>query len=308
MAHKIGFIILISLLSFGKLAAQDEQRNDPDTVNHWKFTATNTLLFNQVAVSNWSAGGDNALSLAMTSNMTLAYQKDRSTWSNKFDASYGLTAIEGQKPRKRSEFLQFGTNNEYSVARNLNAAVFGDLLTQFASGFDYKNDPEAERYTSGFFAPAYSLQGVGLDYKNDSIGVSALLSPASSKQTWVLDRGVKEQDYGLDSGATVRWELGAYFRLNVKRTLWKNTIVQSDLLLFSNYLDHPENVDVNWQTRLDVMVNKYVKISLLVHLIYDNDLKFIDLQKTQGGDTVITGQGPRTQFRQVLGIGLTYQI
>ena len=76
----------------------------------------------------------------------------------------------------------------------------------------------------------------------------------------------------------------------------KNIDFRSKLDLFSNYLNKPQNIDVNWENTLNLKVNEYVTVQLVAHLIYDDDIVFTDAN----------GRGPRTQFRESMGIGLNY--
>ena len=59
----------------------------------------------------------------------------------------------------------------------------------------------------------------------------------------------------------------------------------------------------NWNLHLNFKVNEYISASLITQLIYDRDIKF-------GFDT--TGDGvndtfePRVQFKELFGIGFSY--
>jgi hypothetical protein len=75
--------------------------------------------------------------------------------------------------------------------------------------------------------------------------------------------------------------------------------MKSKLELFSNYLNNPENIDVNGELLLLFRVNSLVSASAQWNLIYDNDIRITD----NSGKT-----GPRTQFKSVIGIGLSYKI
>jgi len=74
--------------------------------------------------------------------------------------------------------------------------------------------------------------------------------------------------------------------------------------LFSNYLHNPQNIDVNWQVLINMKVNKFLSASITTHIIYDDDI-MIPLDRNEDGIT--EGKGPRTQFKEVLGVGLSYK-
>ena len=88
-----------------------------------------------------------------------------------------------------------------------------------------------------------------------------------------------------------------------KKEILKNVTLDTKIDLFSNYLNKPQYVAVNWDLLLTFKVNDYLAASLLTKLIYDYDIKF-------GEDT--TGDGEfdtftdKVQFKELFGLGLTY--
>ena len=64
--------------------------------------------------------------------------------------------------------------------------------------------------------------------------------------------------------------------------------MENILNLYSNYLDKPQNVDVDYQMNLVMKINKYMSANLALQTIYD--------------DNAIT----KVQVRQVFGLGVNY--
>ena len=95
-------------------------------------------------------------------------------------------------------------------------------------------------------------------------------------------------------------------RVIYKNDFFKDTSVSllTKLDIFSNYLNNPQNMDVSWETIVSFKVNKYISATLTTHLLYDDD---IDIVIDSNGDGIIEATGPRTQFKQVLGIGFSYK-
>jgi len=85
-------------------------------------------------------------------------------------------------------------------------------------------------------------------------------------------------------------------------------LLSTRIELFNNYSDNNKpnrkNIDVNWETFINLKVNKYIVVSIFTHLLYDNDI-LVSLDKN--GDGIFDTMGIRTQFKDVLGIGLSYQ-
>ena len=79
-----------------------------------------------------------------------------------------------------------------------------------------------------------------------------------------------------------------------------NFAYTSQLVLFSNYLDHPENLRVNWDNRFDWKLAKYFSLTLTTNMIYDD--KIMIFSEKDG----LTKQ--RVQFKQSMLFGFTYTI
>ena len=48
------------------------------------------LNFNQIGLTNWAAGGENAFSSQLLTGFFANYKKDKVTWDNYLIANYGL--------------------------------------------------------------------------------------------------------------------------------------------------------------------------------------------------------------------------
>jgi hypothetical protein len=84
----------------------------------------------------------------------------------------------------------------------------------------------------------------------------------------------------------------------------KNVNFQNKLELFTNYSEEPANIDVNWEILIALKVNKFISATISTQLIYDHD---VDISVDSDNDGNIEAVGPRAQFREVLGVGLTYK-
>jgi hypothetical protein len=211
-----------------------------------------------------------------------------------------------------------------------------NFKTQFAPGYALPNDSTV---ISRAMAPGYLLLTLGVEYKPVD-WISIYLSPATGKFTFVLDQTLADDGaFGVDAavfnettgdlitkGGNLNAEFGAYFKLGIKKDIMKNVTLQTDLNLFNNYTDkdadNRQNIDVDWQTSINMKVNKWLTVSLFTHLIYDNDIK-IALTNSKGEpiyDARADGtlyldpdgnpfqkKGPRIQFKEVLGVGLSYK-
>ncbi len=116
--------------------------------------------------------------------------------------------------------------------------------------------------------------------------------------------GVDPAEYDAITGAkiadgkTSRFELGAKIAAILDIKLVENVSFNSKLELFSDYLHNPQNIDVDWQNLITMKINSWLNANISAHLIYDDDITIMD----KDGNS-----GPRTQFKEVLSIGLSYK-
>ena len=84
--------------------------------------------------------------------------------------------------------------------------------------------------------------------------------------------------------------------------IMENVSFGTKIDLFSNYLKKPQNIDVNWETLLNMQANNFVTATISTNLIYDDDIK---IEVDTNNDGIIDHRGPRIQFKEVLSVGLT---
>ena len=281
-----------------------------DTIQGWKKGGSFLLNFSQVSLTNWNAGGLNSFSLNGAANLYANYTQGKGQWENSLDLGYGILR-QGRKDNvawlktddKIDLFSKFGRKASKSW---FYSAIF-NFKTQATPGKNYP-DPVA---ISRFMAPGYTLLAVGMDYKPNKI-FSAFIAPLTMKNTYVLDDSLAAaRSFGLDPLETgnIRTELGGYVRLQLqlknedaKRKAFQNISFTSKLDLFSNYLQNPDRIDVNWENLLQLKVNQYISCTVSTHLIYDDDINI-----TVFDDAGLpAGNGPRLQFKEVLGVGFAY--
>ncbi len=189
-----------------------------------------------------------------------------------------------------------------------------NFLTQLASGYKY---PDREQPISQFMAPGYLFLGVGAEYSPDDKDVTLYISPLTQKSTFVLDQrladagsfGVRPAAYDtlgvkIRDGQKVFTEIGILITHKTQKKISENIFLASRLGLYTDYLNSFGNIDINWILDMELKVNEHVKASLGTHIIYDNDVKFSEID-SETGETIPVG--PRIQLKQLLGVGLTYK-
>lgn len=298
----------VSVISFAQETADSTQQ---DSDPRWLLKSIYGLNGTNSSFVNWNAGGRNNISLLGFVSATAVYDNPVFDWSNTLDLALGgLQYLDGGGDglQKTDDRIELSSKIGYRLKQNRHyyLSFIGGFRTQFLDGFNFPNDSTR---VSTFMAPGYVNLGLGIDYKpNDNF--SAFLSPVASKMTFVRDQRLANAGaFGVEPavldgngniltpGRQFRPELGAYFRVNYNREVAKNIEMKSRLELFSNYLDRPGNIDVNADVLFNFKVNDWFSASANFTLIYDHDILITD----SDGNT-----GPRTQFKSVLGVGVSY--
>ncbi len=294
MIKKITSVLAVAFVSSVSLLAQDKPVEKKD----WNYKAVAGVNLAQTSLTNWASGGENSVAWNVYFNGSANYKKDVWSWDNSLVADFGQTYTESNKWQKNLDKLNLTTKFGRAIAQKMNFSVLGDFLTQFANGYkSAKAQLDGEDPISTFMAPAYLTLSAGLDYKpNDSF--SLLFSPVAGKMTFVLDKTLSDAGmFGVKKGDKFVAELGTSIVANYNQELFKNVTFQTKLTLFTAYTHDFGNIDVNWDVMIAAKLNKYMSATLTTNLVYDDDIKILK-------DNVMA---PRVQFRQVLGIGLSYK-
>lgn len=293
------FTLFLLIIISGHLIGQ----TPADTIKFWKKGGDLSLSFSEVSFSNWAAGGKNSVSGVGLLNCFANYAKDRMSWDNTLNTGYGLMKEQQQRLIKSEDKFEINSKVGYKMTDSGKWFFSGlvNFRTQFADGFNYSNIDQPVRISS-LLAPAYLTIATGFDYKpNDRF--TMFLSPLSGKFTFVADDELSAiGSFGVDPGKKSRAEFGATVKSELKMKVVKNVDAVTNLTLFSNYLKNPQNIDVNWDFRLNLKVNEYLSANFVTNLIYDDDI-LIPLDRNDDG--IIDGKGRRIQLKQMFGAGLS---
>ncbi len=282
-----------------------------DTTQGWKTGGVIGFNFAQTSLTNWAAGGENSLAVNGIFSGFANYKKGKSVWDNSLDIGYGLLK-QGEKDfKKTDDKIDFLSKYGQEAFKNFYYAALFNFRSQMTTGYSYAAD-DSKTKISNFFAPAYITLALGLDYKPDPY-FSAFFAPLTAKFTFVTDEDLSSLGaFGVDPGETLKSEIGGYIRAiysknDYKAEILKNVSFTTKIDLFSNYINNPQNIDVNWETLIAFKVNKYLNVNFNTHLIYDDDI-FIKNDKN-GNGTLEIGEGSKSlvQFKEIFGVGLSFK-
>lgn len=272
--------ILLMLCLAGMLSANAQDGEDKtvvkDTIGPWFTNGNASFLFNQSTFDNWVAGGENNISGSLGINYDFNYKKDSWSWDNKVIASYGIVKTKTTSfAKKTDDRLEINSILGKKAAERWYYSAFLNFKTQFTKGYIYARDENGaetrDEYTN-FMSPGYLLVGPGMMYKKDD-NFRINISPATSKFTFVdSDFTLPEEAYfGVEEGKSMRYELGFNTSVYYKLDVIANVTFENILNMYSNYLEDPQNVDIDYQLNIVLRVNRFLTTNLSFQTIYDDN-------------------------------------
>ena len=262
-----------------------------DTANlGWKKSGTFTFLFNQSAFNNeWLGGGTSNLAGNLGLNYDINHNTATTVWDNKLIVAYGITKLKNQDITKSDDRLEFTSLYGKKIGTGYwFYSGFLNFRTQMDSGFDAVTGNKSTH----FFSPAYLQAGPGMLWKR-SANLKVNIAPATSRLIFVHKEftstlPVGASYFGVKPNETSRFEFGAAVNGYYKLNLMENISMENILNLYSNYLDKPQNIDIDYQMNLVMKINKYMSANIAFQAIYD--------------DNAISS----VQVREVFGLGVNY--
>jgi len=167
------------------------------------------------------------------------------------------------------------------------------------------------------------IVGLGMEYKYENI-ISVIASPITGRLIFVNDKNIANTGlYGnlveiRDSTGTITQEtetlvmnLGFQVTTQFRYEVFENVNLISRLDLFNNYTDrrveNRKNIDINSETTIVMKINKFLAANIFLQFIYDDDTKVPIYEPINGLKTKV-GDSKRLQVKQVLGVGISFQL
>lgn len=316
MKYKLLLIVFgIKINSFAQTSNSNPVHTDTSKTitNPWNFKSIFGLNGSQTAFVNWAAGGRNNVSILGFIDASLKYNKNNTKWDNdlKF-ALGGLKYIDSSGKRegiqKTDDRIDIASTFGYRFKKHWYYTITSGFKTQSLNGFNFPNDSVK---ISTFMAPGYMNLSIGVEFAPKET-FNIYFSPLAGKTTIVRDQtlanagafGVAKATYDqngliLKLGATIRNEFGSYLRFRFQKKIMENIEMKTRIELFSNYFNDPQNIDVNAENIFAFKLNKWFSDSLQWNVQYDDDIIIRD---------VYGNNGPRMQFKSVLGLGISYTL
>ena len=278
-----------------------------DSLKYWTLKAENNINISQGVVSNWVEGGENFVSLLGVSKLNANYKKEGVVWSNFAEIRYGMNMLNDLTKsnkigfRKTDDRILIETTYGKQFYKNWYLSIMGNMKTQFSAGYNYPNDSVP---VSDFMSPAKFYLAVGFENKPHE-RLNLMLSPLTVKTTIVASSAVDETQFGIKKGERIDRQIGPYIKILYRRKIMDNIEMNNILSVFSNYLENPLNLDIDYQIDFTMKINKYFQTTLHLHFLYDDNVD-IPVYDYTSGKKVQVGTTKKLQFKEILTVGFIY--
>jgi hypothetical protein len=276
---------------------------------YWKYRTEANLAFTQTALFNWVKGGEKSLASLLDVTGYADYSNKQMKLSSNHFARVKLGFLaSGENPiRKNTDLIETNSKLNHKAFGKFDFSAIMLFKTQMLNGYNYPNDSIP---VSKFANPAILTLGFGLDYKPNA-QTSLNISPLSYKGTYMTDTlNIDQTKYGIAPGKKSMHEPGVSIMVSHIWKPYKSVGVTNRLQLFTNYINNPQNIDIDWEMILVANLNWFTDLRVNTHLIFDDDTKTPVLD--ENNKPVLNADGTqkktaRVQFKEMIGLSLAFR-
>ena len=271
------FLVLMGTNSF----SMSDSLNQSD----WTYSGVAGLNISQIALENWTQGGDNALAFTLLGNFGAKYVDTPWTFNNTLKLAFGRTKLGTDDFRTNDNEFFWESILSRTFGWAVDPYISNTVRTVISKGFDYKVVPSLQ--TSQFFDPGYITQSIGFIYNKipnmtTRIGIGFQETITSKFTGYSDDPKTSEiEKFKLDTG--IESVTDGAFKIE------ENILFVSQLRLFGHF-NELDVWDVRWDNLLTAQISKYLNVNFNVLLIYEKK------------------QSPKTQVKEALQLGITYTL
>lgn len=273
-------LIFVSTIAFGKSGEEKK-----DTL--WTPRGVVGLNLSQIAFSNWTQGGENALSFTFFSHLGLDYIGSQWKWTNSLKLTYGRSKTGSEGYKTNDNEIYYETVLIRRLGWKVNPYAGGTFKTAITKGYDYSSDQSVQ--ISDFFDPAYFTQGLGFAYDEDTgfkqrLGISFKQIVADKFSSLYSD-----DPETMDKIEKFKFESGLESVTELQYQFLENMSYYGYLRLFTRF-NAFDKWDVRWDNIVTAKINEYVNVNFNFLLLYDED------------------QSLKRQIKEALQLGISYTL
>jgi hypothetical protein len=283
------FLLLITII-FVTIPVSAEDKPD-STFHKWIPKGIASANLGQVALSDWSQGGDNSITYTLIGDFGVQYKTETWRWSNNLKASYGQNKIGDDSFKTNDNELYFESVYSRRYGWAVDPFFSVTARTSITRGYKYSKDDEGNETATAIvdlFDPGYITEAIGFTYDDmdnfkTRLGVAAQQTFASEFTNFTDDGET------TDEVEKFKFETGLESVTDYKVEFLENMEFSSKLRLFTRF----DALDV-WDVRSDNSIIAKINDIFAVNI---NVLVVHEISQTR-----------RTQMKESLQFGIRYII
>lgn len=275
---------IIILLVLANLSVFAQEAKDSTL---YKWIPKGIVGFNIASVNfdNWTQGGENSISYALSGNFGVDYKSDKFQFFNNAKIVYGQTKLGGDEVKTNDNEIYIETVYKRLFGWVVDPYISNTIRTNVAAG--YKYDKDTTYQIANFFDPGYISQSIGFAF--DKVNGLQFRLGLGFQEIFTSDYVGYSDDPETNEIEKFKFETGIESVTDYELVLMENIMYKTKLRLFTAF-KRIDTWDVYWDNTIAAQVNKYIVVNLNVLMVYEKS------------------QSIKTQMKQALQIGITYSI
>lgn len=306
MRFFLSLIVTAFLITFSTQLMSQDNPAKKEQPEGWSKGAGIGLDFSQLLQINPKQGaGQNRLGLGGAVNFFAKYKKERFAWDNIVNWQFGVVKLgsgllltgENIPFQKSIDELRFDSKIGYKTDKTskffyaINLSFISQLSPTYAGTADFPGNFLSDITNTGrnpiadLFSPATITLSAGIDYKPTD-KLSIFYSPVALKSIIVANDSIADDQAG-EAVASVHgnpWrsptdfdntflQFGSLIKIGYAENFLDNRLTYSfNLTLYSNYLQDPQNLDVDWTNEFAISLFKSLQLTATLNIFYDHDV------------------------------------
>ncbi len=251
----------------------------------WTPSAIAGLNISQLALSNWTQGGDNSLTWTITGNLGYNYRSMTWNFFNNLKLAYGRTKLGTQDFRTNDNEFYLESVLSVKVGWPVDPFFSNTVRTTVAPGYNYNNNQATE--IANFFDPGYVTQSLGFTY--DRLYNFKTRLGVAVQETFTNHFRQYSDNINTSKKEAFKAETGIQSVTSGQIQIAENLLLNSNLTLFTRF-ESLDVWDVRWDNSIVAKVNSWLNVNIGFLFIYQKD------------------QSPTAQMKQSLQLGIVYSI
>jgi hypothetical protein len=275
----------------------------------WIIGGDGHIGFSQTFLSNWEKGGQSAIASLIVLKGFANYTRPDGhiKWENSGELRNGWVYQGGDQSELQKNDDKFEVTSRFGISAYKNKKWFYsgefNFNTQLFNAYKYPKADNPVPY-SAFLAPSRTFFKLGMEYKPNK-EFSLLLSPLTVKNVFVRDTSLIDQTrFGIEENRKSFWEPGMNADLYFKKNITEDFSYETKYKMFLNYKEPFKKQDINWENTVNFKLNEFITMRFLLHLIYDDDVKFAVYDE----NNVKIDEKTKLQVKEYFSIGFQYKI